>query len=319
MSLAQSYTFDDSDTFAGPATVEATDRAGNLGTADFTVSPDESAPDLTLTVPDFVPIQFEVTWEATDPDLSSGQPGSGVRDVTVEYREGANGAWQSWLTETIETESEFVGTPGQQYFFRAKATDNVSNENDWVQVGPIEVKAVTKYYTFSGQRVAMRRGDEVYYLHGDHLGSTSLTTDSAGTVVSEVRYHPYGLERWVNGESVTDFGFTSQRNERGFGLSDYNARYYNPTIGRFVSPDTIVPDPSNGRGFNRYRYVRNNPLKYTDPTGHQECAIHIACYDVEVGGGGTIETSGGGAGGIEIALLLTVLLFETTVEVGDYS
>ena len=70
---------------------------------------------------------------------------------------------------------------------------------------------------------------------------------------------------------ATDFGFTSQRIERSFGLMDYNARYYNPRIGRFVSPDTIVPEPTSSGGFNRYRYTRNNPLKYTDPSGH--CGI----------------------------------------------
>ncbi len=114
----------------------------------------------------------------------------------------------------------------------------------------------------------MRQGDEVYYLSGDHLGSTSLTTDSSQNIVSEVRYLPYGQERWSNGTSVTDFGFTSQRNERGFGLMDYNARYYSPVLGRFVSPDSIVPEPGSSGGFNRYRYTRNNPLKYTDPSGH---------------------------------------------------
>ncbi len=125
-----------------------------------------------------------------------------------------------------------------------------------------------KSYTFGGQRVAMRQGNEVYYLGGDHLGSTSLTTDSSGGIISEVRYYPYGQVRWSNGTSVTDFGFTSQRNEASFGLLDYNARYYSPVLGRFVSPDTIVPDPASSGGFNRYRYTRNNPLKYTDPSGH---------------------------------------------------
>ena len=119
--------------------------------------------------------------------------------------------------------------------------------------------------------------DEVYYLHGDNLGSTSLTTDDAGEVVSEVRYHPYGLERWTAGETPTDFGFTSQRAEKSFGLMDYNARYYSPVLGRFVSPDTIVPEPGSSGGFNRYRYVRNNPIKYTDPSGHFECAGVYDC------------------------------------------
>jgi RHS repeat-associated protein len=75
----------------------------------------------------------------------------------------------------------------------------------------------------------------------------------------------------VNGEAVTDFGFTSQRNEASFGLMDYNARYYSPRLGRFVSPDSIVPEPGSSGGFNRYRYTRNNPLKYTDPSGHEPC------------------------------------------------
>ena len=118
----------------------------------------------------------------------------------------------------------------------------------------------------------MRQADAVYYLHGDHLGSTSLTTCGSecgskpdgspiavGEVVSEVRYHPYGQERWANGVAVTDFTYTSQRIERGFGLMDYQARYYSPSLGRFISPDTIVPEPGSSGGFNRYRYVRNNP------------------------------------------------------------
>ena len=137
----------------------------------------------------------------------------------------------------------------------------------------------------------MRQADEVYYLHGDHLGSTSLTTDNAGVVVSEVRYHPYGLERWTAGESPTDFGFTSQRNEKSFGLLDYKARYYSPVLGRFVSPDTIVPEPTSSGGFNRYRYVRNNPLKYTDPSGHFICVGICAAIVIGVVAGAVI---GGG-------------------------
>jgi hypothetical protein len=50
---------------------------------------------------------------------------------------------------------------------------------------------------------------------------------------------------------------------------DYNARYYSPGLGRFVSPDTVVPEPSNPQALNRYSYVTNNPLRGGDPTGHQ--------------------------------------------------
>jgi RHS repeat-associated protein len=115
----------------------------------------------------------------------------------------------------------------------------------------------------------MRQGDVVYYLSGDHLGSTSLTTDENGDIVSEVRYLPYGEERWSSGATPTDFTFTGQRNEAGFGLMDYNARYYSARLGRFVSPDTIVPEPWHSGAFNRYTYVNNNPVRFSDPTGHQ--------------------------------------------------
>ncbi len=201
-----------------------------------------------------------VSWEGLD-------IGAGVRHYEVQVKE-AGGSWTAWLSDVSYSQAIYVGGAGKSYTFQIKATDNVNNESVWVESGSVSVEAVTKYYTFGGQKVAMRQGSEVYYLGGDHLGSTSLTTDSAGGVVSEVRYLPYGEVRWSNGTSVTDFGFTSQRNEASFGLLDYNARYYSPVLGRFVSPDTIVPDPLSSGGFNRYRYTRNNPLRYTDPSGH---------------------------------------------------
>jgi len=48
----------------------------------------------------------------------------------------------------------------------------------------------------------------------------------------------------------------------------YGARYYDPALGMFLSPDTVVPEPGNPQSLNRYAYVLNNPLRYTDPTGY---------------------------------------------------
>ncbi|MBC7252214.1 MAG: RHS repeat-associated core domain-containing protein, partial [Anaerolineae bacterium] len=62
--------------------------------------------------------------------------------------------------------------------------------------------------------------------------------------------------------------FTGQRLEAGLGLLDYRARFYDPVLGRFVSADTIVPEPGNPQDLNRYAYVRHNPLRYTDPSGY---------------------------------------------------
>ena len=52
------------------------------------------------------------------------------------------------------------------------------------------------------------------------------------------------------------------------GLMHYRDRCYAPALGRFIQADTIVPNPGNPQDLNRYAYVRNNPLKYIDPSGH---------------------------------------------------
>jgi len=124
----------------------------------------------------------------------------------------------------------------------------------------------TKYYYLGGQRIAMRRGSTLTYLHGDHLGSASLTTNASGAKVSIMRYLPYGGLR-VGGMS-TDRRFTGQREEVSLGFYDYGARPYDPALGRFLQADTIVPNPADPQSLNRYAYTLNNPLRYTDPTGH---------------------------------------------------
>ena len=76
----------------------------------------------------------------------------------------------------------------------ATAWDHVVNQA--VQEQTVTVSSVTKYYYHGGKWVAVRKGGQVYYLHGDHLGSTSLTTDATGKVVHEARYLPYGQRSW---------------------------------------------------------------------------------------------------------------------------
>ena len=124
-----------------------------------------------------------------------------------------------------------------------------------------------KYYYFNGQRVAMRRNGVLYYLAGDHLGSTSVVIDATGNKVAENRYKPYGEQRWSDGTLPTDYRFTGQRLD-DVGLYQMGARWYDPSLGRWISPDTIIPDLANPQSLNRYSYVYNNTLRYIDPTGH---------------------------------------------------
>jgi len=104
--------------------------------------------------------------------------------------------------------------------------------------------------------------------YADHLGRASLATSVTGTLVSQRRSLPYGETRWSSGPFPTDRRFTGQREEVTLGVYDYGARMYDVGLGRFVSADTMVPNVTNPQDLNRYSYVRNNPLRYTDPTGH---------------------------------------------------
>jgi RHS repeat-associated protein len=72
--------------------------------------------------------------------------------------------------------------------------------------------------------------------------------------------------RISSGTLPTDKQFTGQRLDET-GLYYYGARYYDANIGRFISPDTIVPNPANPQSLNRYSYCINNPLKIIDPSG----------------------------------------------------
>ena len=91
---------------------------------------------------------------------------------------------------------------------------------------------------------------------------------TAGSVVEGSRaYYPYGAERSASGTLRTDRTFTGQKAD-GTGLLYYNARYYDPTLGAFISPDSLVPDAGMVVDYNRFLYARGNPLKYSDPTGY---------------------------------------------------
>jgi len=147
----------------------------------------------------------------------------------------------------------------------------------------------TKYYYAGGQRVAceatpfgaQRVNGTLYFGFSDHLSSTSITVDVNGTIVGNELYKAWGGERYTNGSIQTTFKYTGQRHAAGAhsgaeaGLYFYNARWYDPAVGRFIQADTIIPEPGNPLAWDRYAYANNNPVKYTDPTGHLPCENSI--------------------------------------------
>ena len=97
---------------------------------------------------------------------------------------------------------------------------------------------VTTSYYLGGQLVAAREGTTLCYVHQDSLSSTSLMTDSNGTQLgTTMKYLPFG--GIISGSVNTAKKFTGQRLD-ATGLYYYGARYYDATIGRFISADTVM-------------------------------------------------------------------------------
>ncbi|MDT8446659.1 MAG: RHS repeat-associated core domain-containing protein, partial [bacterium] len=128
-----------------------------------------------------------------------------------------------------------------------------------------------------GQMVQTRPMTDKVFFHPNHIQTATLITDSEGQVAARIRHLPYGE---VDVQSTLDHrkaakqyaSFTGQELDESTGLIYYNARYYDPSLGRFISPDTLIDGDGTGAvHFNRYAYVRNNPTNFTDPTGH---AVH---------------------------------------------
>ncbi|MCK1383311.1 RHS repeat-associated core domain-containing protein [Bradyrhizobium sp. 21] len=113
------------------------------------------------------------------------------------------------------------------------------------------------------------------YFHTDQLGSISVITNENALVVERLSYDAWGKRRNPNGTDDTT-GSISSQSTRGFtgeeqlsigGLVHLNGRVYDPLLARFTSADPTVTDPMNMQGWNRYSYVGNDPLAFTDPNG----------------------------------------------------
>jgi RHS repeat-associated protein len=102
-----------------------------------------------------------------------------------------------------------------------------------------------------------------FYL-GDHLGSSNVVIDESGALVNREEYTPYG-ETSFGSFAKKRYRFTGKERDEESGLYYHGARYYVPWLGRWASCD------SKGMvdGTNSYIYIRNNALRYIDPTGNQ--------------------------------------------------
>jgi len=116
----------------------------------------------------------------------------------------------------------------------------------------------TSSYYYGTGLIAKEENGEISYYHTDNLGSTRAVTDKDGKVKENMNYLPYG-QNLDNSEET--FTFTGKELDSSSGLQYFGARYYDPSIGRFITLDPI------GDGINWYSYAANNPIGYFDING----------------------------------------------------
>ncbi len=163
-------------------------------------------------------------------------------------------------------------------YYGGGSMEHITDGSDIFWKYYIPVGATTleiKYQQAGSQSAGNFTQVEKQYLLKDHLGSTDVIVDDDGNIVERLSFNPWGERRntdWTEADneitSSTNRGFTGHEMDDEIGLVNMNARIYDPVIGRFLSPDVIIPSATDLQAYNRYAYVRNNPLSFTDPTGH---------------------------------------------------
>lgn len=118
--------------------------------------------------------------------------------------------------------------------------------------------------------------EKITYYHWDASGSPVAATDEQGNVVWRKSYKPYGEETQTPPTPAESRSFTGHVLDADTGLLYAGARYYDPTIGRFMAVDPANFVETNPHSFNKYAYGNNNPYKYVDPDGRWATFIHQA-------------------------------------------
>ncbi len=196
-------------------------------------------------------------------------------DKPIEFRK--DGSVKASFKYDSERVRYLKVTPESRTYYLGKAYERIESNN----------KVEHKYFIYAdGELVAIHvkttndgeaQPDETRYLHRDSLGSIDTITDGQGRIIDRMSYEPFGARRggdWrVNtGEplipALTNRGFTGHEHVDEMDLIHMNGRVYDPVIGRFISADPTIQFPYNQQSYNRYSYVLNNPLKYTDPSGY---------------------------------------------------
>ncbi|ASV12350.1 hypothetical protein B2G51_12380 [Leptospira santarosai] len=171
------------------------------------------------------------------------------------------------------------------------------------------ITSVNNVYLNGVRIAAMNEAGALAYYLTDQVDSVSHVLDDEGNTLSQIQYQPYGETFVQRGDLNFSPKYNSQELDRESGFYFYNARYYDPGIARFTSADTIIDGEFDTQGWNRFSYVKGNPIGAKDPSGHCTSPMStVPCKrPLETGppggatGAGKSSSNGGYSAGLGVA------------------
>ena len=153
------------------------------------------------------------------------------------------------------------------YFENGKPIRSIVYSNN---MDVVYENGITRIYYLDDNVILVKSGinQEPFFVFKDHLGSILSAYDRNGSNAFEASYDAWGKQDVRRNIIGLIRGYTGHEMLNEFGIINMNGRLYDPELGRFFSPDPYVQFPDSPQSYNRYSYCLNNPLKYTDPSGH---------------------------------------------------
>ena len=197
--------------------------------------------------------------------------------ITTTY--GYDG-WGNLVRETIGTTTTATTATfildERQEFPRVVGIVESSGTTTMIAYGPEGVHA---------QRVISGTTDTTTHTLLDHHGTVRMLVAASGTIVRSTVYDIWGTVRATSGTVNTRLGYTGELMGAVDGTVYLRARHYRPDLGRFLQRDTFAGIPTSPQSLHKYTYTHNNPIRYTDPSGHIVwfAAVPLILGVVEVG------------------------------------
>jgi len=222
-----------------------------------------------------------------------------VYDDNGNMTQGRNGniTYSAFDKPTLITsgtsESQFAYGASRSRYKRVDVKDGVTTTTYYA--GSVEVVSrsdsdVITYRRNLPSAISLYRSNgttDLSYLHKDHLGSLDTITNDEGDIKQKVYFDAWGKKAVLDTSMMDDMlvltatpltlsqvlditprGFTGHESIEHADIIHMNGRIYDPTLGRFLQADPVIQSPENSQSYNRYAYVLNNPLSYTDPSGY---------------------------------------------------